>query len=293
MRTNLNLHALVMDGKNVVKNFKHRRRLSKTRQHLIALCVAGVTIMPVSLSNAAEDKIIKFMGQDIISAPGTYLVRKDVNIRSLPKTSGKRLGKFEDGTVIDVAGRVPKSEWFAASSADGPVGFVFGSVLSPIIDGRVDEDVTGELQVGPGLRCGFRIIFMGKTGGETGTIRTSDYEATIVCERKQTRVRFPAQMFITEEPFNGSRKQRIFQINVDLLDELHDLDDIFSTISLFNLDKDQVRFDKATEPSFVAGENPSEARPAENVPEALAAALEIALIVWAPVVWDEIFERAG
>lgn len=264
-----------------------------TRQRALFLPLVSALLLLTPFTNAADDKTVDFMGQRIISAPGTYLVRKDVNIRSAPKTSGKRLGKFEDGTIIDVAGRVPKSEWFAALDGDAPAGFVFGSVLLPIIDGRIDEDVTGEVQVGPGLRCGFRIIFMTKTGGETGSIRTSDYEATIVCERKNLRVRFPAQMFITEEPFNGSKKQRIFQINVDLLDGLHDLDDIFSTITLFDLDKGQVRFDKATEATFIAGENPSEARPAESVPEALAAALEIALMIWSPVVWDEIFERAG
>lgn len=260
---------------------------------MCALIVAGILLAFGGPAVADESKNITFLGQDIIAAPGTYLVRKDVNIRSLPKTSGKRLGKFEDGTVIDVAGRVPKSEWYAAVDHGEPVGFVFGSVLSPIIDGQVDEDVTGEVQVGPGLRCGFRVIFMAKTGGEAGLIRTSDYEATIVCERKSLRVRFPAQMFITEEPFNGSRKNRVFQINVDLLDGLHDLDDIFSTITLFDLDKAQVRFDKATEPTFIGGENPAEARPAESVEEALAAALEIALILWSPVVWDEIFDRAG
>lgn len=263
------------------------------KQGFFALSFVVVLVLSTGNAIAKDDKIIEFMGQKVISAPGTYLVRKDVNIRSAPKTSGKRLGKFEDGTIIRVAGRVPKSEWFAALDGDAPVGFVFGSVLSPIIDGQVDEDVTGELQVGPGLRCGFRIIFMSKTGGESGSIRTSDYEATIVCERKSLRVRFPAQMFITEEPFNGSKKRRIFQINVDLLDGLHDLDDIFSTITLFDLDKGQVRFDKATEPTFVAGENSTQALPAENVPEALAAALEIALMIWSPVVWDEIFERAG
>lgn len=233
------------------------------------------------------------MGEKINVAPGTYIVRKDVNIRAAPRTSGKRIGGFDDGTIIEVAGRVPNSEWYAALEGGDPRGFVFGSVLSPIIDGRVDDDVTGELQVGLGLRCGFRIKFLGKTGGQDGLIRTSDYDAAIVCERKGTRVRFPAQMFITEEPFNGSRSQRIFQVNVDLLDSLHDLDDIFSTIMLFDLDKGQVRFDKVTESKFLAGVNPAEARPAENVREALSAALEIALIVWSPEIWDEIFERAG
>ena len=271
-----------------------------TRQHgfgkmnwvLGALSLACALLLSANSVIAEDTKTIEFMGQKIVSAPGTYLVRKDVNIRSLPKTSGKRLGKFEDGAVIEVAGRVAKSDWYAAIDENGPVGFVFGSVLSPIIDGRVDKDVTGELQVGPGLRCGFRIIFMAKTGGDGGLIRSSDYETTIVCERNQQRVRFPAQMFITEEPFNGSRKQRIFQINVDLLNGLHDLDDIFSTITLFDLDKNQVRFDKTTEPKFIAGAASTEARPAESVPEALAAALEIALMIWSPVVWDEIFERA-
>lgn len=271
----------------------HSCGFGMARQSLLALSFFVALVLSTGSAIADDEKTIEFMGQEIISAPGTYLVRKDVNIRSAPKTSGKRLGKFEDGTIIDVAGRVPKSDWFAALDNDVPAGFVFGSVLSPIIDGRIDEDVTGELQVGPGLRCGFRIIFIGKTGGESGSIRTSDYEATIVCERKNLRVRFPAQMFITEEPFNGSKKQRIFQINVDLLDGLHDLDDIFSTIMLFDLDKGQARFDKATEPTFVAGKKPSEVRPAETIPEALAAALEIALMIWSPVVWDEIFERAG
>lgn len=253
----------------------------------------GVVMAFGGVADADDSKTIEFMGHKIIAAPGTYLVRKDVNIRSLPKTSGKRLGKFEDGVVIDVAGWMPKSDWYAATDGGQPIGFVFGSVLSPIIDGRVNEDVTGELQVGPSLRCGFRIIFIGKTGGEAGLIRTSDYEATIVCERKGLRVRFPAQMFITEEPFNGSRKSRIFQINVDLLDGLHGLDDIFSTITLFDLDKAQVRFDKSTEATFIGGKNPAEVRPAETVKEALSAALEIALILWSPIVWDEIFERAG
>jgi hypothetical protein len=277
----------------MVMMFIHQWICLKDKVRMCALIVAGILLAFGGPAVADESKTITFLGQEIIAAPGTYLVRKDVNIRSLPKTSGKRLGKFEDGTVIDVAGRVPKSEWFAAVDGGEPIGFVFGSVLSPIIDGQVDEDVTGEVQVGPGLRCGFRIIFMAKTGGEGGLIRTSDYEATIVCERKSLRVRFPAQMFITEEPFNGSKKSRIFQINVDLLDGLHDLDDIFSTITLFDLDKAQVRFDKATEPTFIGGENPAEARPAESVEEALAAALEIALILWSPVVWDEIFDRAG
>lgn len=256
---------------------------------LVAI-ILGALSTPLT---AQEGALVEFMGEKINAAPGTYIVRKDVNIRAAPRTSGKRLGGFDDGTVIEVVGRVPNSEWYAALDGGEPRGFVFGSVLSPIIDGRVDDDVTGELQVGPGLRCGFRIQFLRKTGGQDGLIRTSDYDTAIVCERKATRVRFPAQMFITEEPFNGSRSQRIFQINVDLLDSLHDLDDIFSTIMLFDLDKGQVRFDKVTEPAFATGENPAEARPAVNVREALAAALEIALTVWSPAIWDEIFERAG
>lgn len=281
------------DGDIVDKTTIHRWCKKLTQRAVFALVVTTiVSFLPVP-AYTQDVKTTEFMGQTVTVAPGTYVVRKDVNIRSAPKTSGKRLGKFEDGVIINVVGRVPKSDWYAALEDGEPRGFVFGSVLSPIIDGRVDDDVTGELQVGPGLRCGFRVTFIAKTGGEGGLIRSSDYEATIVCERKSKRVRFPAQMFITEEPFNGSRTKRVFQINVDLLDGLHDLDDVFSTISLFDLDKSQVRFDRVTEPSFAAGENPSEVRPAETVPEALAAALEIALNIWAPTVWNEIFERAG
>lgn len=293
IRTSATLHVLARNGDTVGCSARQNTETpTLIRVPYILMCALICLVM--SWPAGAEDsETIKFMGHEIVSAPGTYVVRKDVNIRSAPRTSGKRLGKFEDGVIINIAGRVPKSEWYAALDGGDPRGFVFGSVLSPIIDGRVDDDVTGELQVGPNLRCGFRVIFTAKTGGQGGLIRTSDYEVTIVCERGGERIRFPAQMFITEEPFNGSRKQRVFQVNVDLLDGLHGLDDVFSTISLFDLDKSEVRFDRVTEPIFATGDNPAEVRPAANVREALAAALEIALIVWSPTIWNEIFERAG
>ena len=236
---------------------------------------------------------IKFLGVDVTPAAGKYLVEKDVNVRSEPKTDSKRVDGLSAGQVVQVVGRAPGTVWLAVIKDGAPLGFVYGTVLSPIVDGNISQDVTGEVQVAPNHRCGFRIRYIGRTDGEDQALLASDYDATIVCERGDMRIRFPAQMFMTEVPFDRSNTRRVFQINVDLLDTLHDLDDVFSTIMLFDLDQGEVRFDGVSEDSYGKVEVPVGSLPATDVPRALSSAIELALTHWSIKAWDAIFKKAG
>lgn len=259
---------------------------------LLALLIA-MGMYPVANSAAAAE--MTFMDRTIIVGKGSYLVNKDVNIRARPETGAKRLGRLRAGVTVEVLGRVPKSAWVAAIRDGAPLGFVYGTVLSPVLDGAIQDDVTGEIDIGERHRCGFRIHFAGRTGDEkdaTG-VRTSDYDASVVCERRDARVRFPAQMFITEVPFDGSKRKRVFQLNVDLLDIVHGRDDVVSTVMLFDLDQGQVRFDRVTLDAYAKPEGGLTALPATSVSQALASAMEIALSHWSDTAWDEIFAAAS
>ena len=46
-----------------------------------------------------------FLGETITLAAGKYLVKKDVNVRSIPKTSGKRVDGLKKGEIVRVVGR--------------------------------------------------------------------------------------------------------------------------------------------------------------------------------------------
>ncbi len=253
----------------------------------MALVFCGAVAAPV---DAAE---MEFLGKTIDPAAGKYLVGTDANVRESPSTNAKRVGKLEEGEVVDVVGKATGTTWFAVRQGETPLGFVYSTLLTPIIDGELSEDVTGELQVQLDLRCGYRIHFIGKTDGDVDIIRTADYDAAIVCERRGKRIRFPAQMFITEVPFDRSKSSRVFQINVDLLDGVHSLIDIFSTTMLFNLDEGRVVYDQMTEKSFERENVDLNARPATNIPRALSSAMELALRHWSEDAWDDIFSSNG
>lgn len=255
---------------------------------LIAVLAFGALWVP-SDGIAAD---MQFMGENITPAAGKYLVKKDVNVRAAPKTSGRRVDGLKKGEIVHVVGRAGKTAWLAVIKDEKPLGFVYGTVLSPIIDGEIEDDVTGEIRLGADHRCGFRVHFIGKAGGEGSEVRSADYDVSVVCERNGERIRFPAQMFITEVPFDGSNKRQVFQVNVDLLDGVHGLIDVFSTIMLFDLDKGEVRFDTATEKTYVREKGGLQSLPATNVSRALLSAVEIALTHWSNKAWDDIFGQA-
>lgn len=263
-------------------------------RHVVALAATGVLVFAAPHAGAAE---MEFMGTPVTPASGKYLVEKDVNVRDAPKTAGKRLSGLKAGDIVSVIGRAGKTAWLAVVEDGKPLGFVYGTVLSPVIDGEIEEDVTGELRLGAGHRCGYRVHFVGKAGKDSDasdtSFRASDYEVSIVCERRGKRIRFPAQMFMTEVPYDGSNKRQVFQINVDLLDDVHALPDVFSTTMLFDLDKGEVRFDTIAFQIYARESGGLESLPATNVMRALSSAMDIAMTHWSDQAWDDIFAQAN
>lgn len=254
---------------------------------------AFVLVLGALSATPAKTAEMDFMGAAVEPARGRFLVGSDANVRDKPTTDGKKVGKLDEGEIVEVVGKVAGSKWYAVRQGEMPLGFVYADLLTPIINGELGEDVTGELQVQPNLRCGFRIHFTGKTEGEGQPMQTSDYDATIVCERNAKRIRFPAQMFITEIPFDGSDKRRVFQINLDLLDGVQGLDEIFSTTMLFDYDQGRVAYDGMTERTYERKGVAVNEMPATNVPRALASAMELALRRWSEKAWDDIFSNNG
>ena len=277
-----------------MNSIRPHARLRRVRQGILGAAAFGLAAMGVPECRAAD---MEFMGETVTPAPGKYLVETDVNVRDAPRTAGKRLGGLKAGEVVDVIGRAGNTVWLAVIEDGKPLGFVYGTVLSPVIDGEIEEDVTGEIRLDTHHRCGFRVHFVGKVGGDTeatdDSMRASDYEVSVVCERRGKRIRFPAQMFITEVPFDGSNKRQVFQINVDLLDVVTGILDVFSTIMMFDLDKGEVRFDGVTEDSYARTQGALESLPATGVRRALASALEIAMTRWSDKLWDDIFAKAS
>ncbi len=283
-------------------------RTQRTRHFvLFALVLVMATGIGFAMPAHVMGAEIQFMGETVTPSAGKYLVEKDVNVRAAPKTSGKRIDGLKAGDVVNVVGRVGKTAWLAVVKDGKPYGFVYGTVLSPIIDGGIEDDVTGEIRLGADHRCGFRVHFIGKAGGEDSgdgqDVRSADYDVSIVCERRGERIRFPAQMFMTEVPFDGSNKRQVFQINLDLLDGVHGLVDVFSTIMMFDLDKGEVRYDSVAVGTEVRTNNTSAdayvrkegglvSLPSTSVSRALLSAIEIALTHWSDAAWDDIFRQA-
>jgi hypothetical protein len=263
------------------------------RHMMTGFVVIGMVGLMAAGALAAD---MDFMGTMVTPAPGRYLVEKDANVRATPETEGKRVSGVSAGEIIEVVGRAGKTAWLAVVQKGKPLGFVYETVLSPIIDGEIINDVTGEIRLGAKHRCGYRVHFVGKVSSDADTtnqsFRAADYEVNIVCERKGTRIKFPAQMFMTEVPFDGSNKRQVFQINVDLLDGVHGLPDVFSTITMFDLDKGEVRFDSVSEKTYARKIGAVDSLPATNVERALASALEIAMTRWSDKAWDDIFKQA-
>ncbi len=251
--------------------------------------VVWIVILSVGAAEAAD---VAFMGATVIPAPGTYVAEQDINLRSAPNKDGRRVGKLDAGEMATAVGKAKGTSWLAITKNGKPFGFVYAPAMTPILDGTLDNDVTGDLRVEPNLRCGYRISFVGRSEVEAQVFKVSDYDATIVCERVGKRLRLPAQMFMTEAPLDVKDKTRKFQINVDLLDGLHGLDDIFSTSMVFDLDEGQVRFDRANEQSYIKPKLDPASLPATDVARALGSAMNIALSAWSDKAWNDIYSHA-
>jgi len=251
--------------------------------------ISGIVLLALIVlpASAAE----KFLGAEIVSGPGTYLVLKDANVRAKPETKSKKIGTVKEGQRLSSSGIVHAGAgWVAVLRNGEPFGFVYATALMAVLDGTLAKDLTGSVRVEGGIDCDYTIRFRGRSNAEGEALEIADYDLTSNC-RGGGAFYFWAPMFMTEGAYDLSDKQ-VYQISVDLLDIRDDLDNVFSTISLFDLKKKKVIFDSHTIKGFGVKNMPKD-RPAGSVPKALGGAAEMALKSWNGKIWKTLAKMGG
>lgn len=237
---------------------------------------------------AAEKKPTVFLGVKVKPHHGTYLVLKDVNVRAKPKTKSKRIGSFKTGQRIKVVGRAAGA-WVAVRKDGKDYGFVYDQVLLPLIDGTLFKNLEGKASVKDGVNCDFTIQFEGRSPVEGQVFEIADYDILWDCDWAKRKVKFRTPMFITEAPYQMGQK-RIYQINIDILDLEGGYDEIFSTIFLYDQDKELVSFDGVSIEKYGQPPKPKEA-PAGSVAEALMASAKMGLTAWNKAAWKDLIKN--
>ncbi len=248
---------------------------------VIFLTFAGGSVL------AAEDGPKTFLGVKVKPYKGTFLVLKDVNVRAKPKTKSKRVGGYKTGQRIKGVARA--GGWIAVRKDGKDQGFVYDKVLMPLIDGVLFKDIVGQVSVKGGANCEYIIHFEGKSPVEGQLFEIADYDVFWDCLLGKRKVKFRTPMFITEAPFQMGQK-RIYQVNIDILDIEGGYEEIFSTIFLYDQDKARITFDGVSIEKFGRAPEKKEA-PAKTVPEALTAAVRIALTAWNKAAWSDLIKN--
>lgn len=263
------------------------RRTAAAPVFLAALLSLVAVPVPGDIA-AAEGDPMTFLGFQVKSHEGVYVVLKDVNVRAKPETKSRRVGSFKAGRRIQAVGRA-QGAWVAVRKDGKDLGFVYEPILLPLIDGTLTEDILGRVAAEKGPKCDYRIHFDGKSPVEGQLFEISDYDVIWDCRVGKKKVSFLTPMFITEAPYQLSQK-RIYQISIDVLDLYGGYDDIFSTVVLYNQAKDRVVFDGVSIEKY--GKIPGVTKKAAaNVPEALTGAVEIAFSAWNKRAWKDLIKN--
>jgi len=263
-----------------------------TRGSLMAPVALAVLFVLVALPLTATETA-KFKGFSIERASGTYVATQDVIVRAAPRVKSEKAASLKRGERIAVVGHTAASKaegvWFAVERDGRALGFVYSQLLLPLIDGTLEKELTGKIEVGRGFNCAYTIRFEGKSKVEDEPVETSDYDVTYRCDSKGRKFSFSGPMFITETA-NQPGAKAAFQINIDLLEVTDDPDQAFSTVLFYQKDDNQVALDSIAPPEF-RGSPTVTKKPAQNVAEALRGAVEIALMAWGGKVWDLLAKR--
>jgi len=233
-----------------------------------------------------SDPPLVFRGVEVEAVSGRFLVAKDVNIRAEPKTASKRLGSLRQGTRVDGVGMVKGGAWLAVRQDGKDLGFVYAPVMLPLIDGTLNQDLTGKTRTPAGADCNYTVHHVGRSEVEGEDLEISDYEIDFQCARGERSFAFHGAMFITEAPYLLTRKP-IYQITVDVPDVAPGIDEVLSATSLYEPRKGRTVFDSAGPESF-ASRPEKRTRASADVREALGAAIAMAIESWSDTAWAAI-----
>ncbi len=251
----------------------------------MAKFVLGAAILATAMAQGApvcaadEDAKATFLGQSITAQPGLHMAMKDINVRSKPNLSAKKIGLLNKGRKITVAGYA--DSWLAVIKDGKDFGFVYAPITLPLIDGTLRKDIRGRGATADGVGCDYNIHFEGKSEMRDVPVETADYEVWFRCDYAHGggELMFPTIMFITEAPYQLERKGA-FQITLDVPDLAGDeYEQLFSSNLLYHRNKKVVAYDGATLKRFVTAPTKKEIA-ADTTRAALGAGVEVVLSSW-------------
>lgn len=253
------------------------------RPRRLAAILAGALLLG-SADTLAEERR-NFLGETITVEPGRFFVTADVNVRAKPTANSEKVGRFGKGEKIQVVGRLDK-QWYALEKDGQDLGFVYAPVLIPLIDGGLDKPLRG-MTVGPNQSpCEYIVRFEGREQIKAKVpIPVANYEVGWRCRvnKRRDRVVIAGYMFITETPYDGTRRPR-YQLSVDLPGIADEPEFVFSTTMILDVEKKQLRYEGVTLPKL--GKKPNaDVKPAPNVARALSQAMELAPETWGAELW--------
>jgi len=262
-----------------------------TLSRVIKIVVLGAGVVVGSLfpnSSRATDPFEKIK---LIPSAKKYLVLKDINVRAGPKIKSKRVGRFRKKTMVNAVGKAKGTEWIAVQKDGKNFGFIYGTALVPMIDGRLKKPISGNLagKTFGGMKlppCHYEIEFEGRVKVEGDMQITSDYQLSMQCDYLKKTLKFDATMFITELPYLDNRKP-IYQINVDLLNISMEDEDVFSTTVLYHILKKEIVFDGVNKEAMKTT-GKIKKRKAADVKAALKGTVAMAHQSWGPKIWAEL-----
>lgn len=248
---------------------------------------AGLALLVVSAplawaQSASSKSGDMFKGFELKPLSGQYMAMKDANVRAEPETKSKKIGSVGKGSRVEAVGKA-KGAWLAVKQDGRDLGFVYELILVPLIDGALEKDIEGTVAAADGASCRYVVHFEGKSPVADESFEISDYTITFRCESKGKKFEFAAYMFITEAPYQLSQKPE-FQITIDLREVGDSFEESFSTNMMYRRGDGKVVFDSVNQADFQAKtKNPQE--DADDVTDALAAAVKIAARAWNAKVW--------
>ena len=264
---------------------------------LASLTIGSVAsvFMPISVIAATDDKpsTIDFLNIQVVPLTATYLVTRDVNVRRRPETKSKRVGRYRKGEKLTAVGRY--KGWVAVRQNGQDQGFVYATILRPVIDGKIDRDVVGKVDDGK-RSCVYRLEFDGKSPVDGQLFLTSDYSVVWQCKTKNKKISLFTPMYLIEA-FAGGGKITQFQMTLDVPDMDDGLEAVLSTNFFYRPAKfiqenqksrtSKVVFDGVSMSKF-AGKPKPDKRDVNGFSEALKAVIEMSYSSWNDTFWKEI-----
>ena len=228
----------------------------------------------------------EFMGYEIEGGSITYIVRRDVNVRSKPKTDSKRIMGLKKGRMIQSTGHY--MGWVSIVEDGQPVGFAYKKFLIPLIDGSLKEKISGTVKKSGRFECSYTVKFAGKSEAGNEVYKMADYDVHTVCKVNGRELSFSMFMFMTEGPYKRSSPS-VHQINIDVLqfEYMETYDEVFSTTLFYDHDAELLRYDEASLPDLVSPPEQKELD-ATSVEEALSKAIAMTFDSWKHKVWQEL-----